>query len=72
MRRLPPIVHATLKAVPKSEIKDTLSLADSLFEIHGQQKLSVNAVSDDISSNFSVASLVEQNKLVESEIRDIR
>lgn len=75
MRRLPPMVQASLKAVPKAEISDQISMADNIFEIfqqHHPQSPSISAMSNFEPSNDAIPNLIAQNRRLEREVAEIK
>lgn len=74
-RRLPAMVQATLKAIPKAEISDQLTMADNIYEIYVQNERpqpSINAISRFETSNNSLSSVIAQNKRLENEISEMK
>lgn len=75
MRKLPAMVQATLKAVPKAEISDQLSMADNIYEIFRQQhrqQPSISAMTNFEPSNDTISNLVAQNKRLEKEMSELK
>lgn len=74
-RRLPTMVQATLKALPKAEVADQLTMADNIYEIYIQNdhaKSSIHAVTNLEPSHNTLSNVIAQNKRLEKEISDIR
>lgn len=72
-RRLPPLVQASLKALPKAEISDQLSMADGIFEIHRQQQRtphSINSISN--THDKTIDDILSQNRRLEKEMSELR
>ena len=71
MRRLPPMVQATLKALPDDNVSNLTTIADSVYEVF--QGSSVNAISKPESrSDSQVSYLMERNQKLELEINEIK
>lgn len=75
MRRLPTMVQATLKAIPKAEIPDQLSMADNVYEIYRQQSISqpsINVLSHSRSEQTTLNDVIAHNKRLEREISELK
>lgn len=73
MRKLRPLVQASLKATPKAETSTLLSMADNIFEICQTSSSSSSTVfSVSKSKDDQIQELTEQNKHLQSEISEIK
>lgn len=75
MRRLPALVQAPLKAMPKQEIADQLSMADSIYEVFRQehrQQASISSLSNSEPNQSTISNLVTQNKRLEKEMSELK
>lgn len=78
-RRLPPMVTALTKSSGKTDVKDLIQMADTVFETMQQQNFAINAIASSSShlatnseSNLAIAELTMQNQRLQSEISEIR
>lgn len=74
-RRLPPMVQATLKAIPKAEITDQLTMADNVYEVYSQEQRSqpsINSLTRFEPSNDVISDILTQNKRLEKEMADLK
>ena len=67
LRRLPTMIQATLRAVPKAEVPDLLKMADNMYEVYQQQGPSVQAI-----SNIPIKQNNSEIQELRKEIRDLK
>lgn len=70
MRRLPPLVHAAVKASVNVELADLLKMADSVHEVYVQQGLNLGSTS--LAPNSAIHELAQQNQKLLNEVASLK